>query len=99
MYKLIQWCRPSQTHEPLKEDEVIHYEDKVAIQTKPIPVVYDEPFRLMQGHSRKSKSTDEKAMSSDDFDISMYSSEISKSKEIEGTEVGTVKYGNISDYS
>jgi len=94
VYKLVQWCRPSPAHEPLKEDEVIQYEDKVAIQTKPIPVVYDEPFRLMPGDSRKSKSRDQKAMSSDEFDASMYLSEISKSKEIDSTE--EKKEGNPS---
>ena len=96
VYKLVQWCRPSPAHEPLKEDEFIQYEDKVAIQTKPIPVVYDEPFRLMPGDSRKSKSRDQKAMSSDEFDASMYLSEISKSKEIDSTEVGTVKHARLA---
>ena len=94
---MFQWCRQKKTHDILKEDEIINYEDMVAIQTKPIPVVFDghssiahNDYGSPKGRSQRKNTT------SDDFDVPMYLTEMPAIKS-SGSEVCTTKYDDNDD--
>ena len=83
VYKLIEWCRNSNNNFP--EDETILFEDMVAIQTKPVPVVFEGAFTRVNTLKDKNKT---RITASDDFDVAMYISEVSKGNSLENSEVG-----------
>ena len=84
---MITWCRRNSGHEILKEDEVINYDDMVAIQTKPIPVVFEDPYKRELDDYNFPKTRAGTSTSSDDFDVPMYFSELSQGESLECNEV------------
>ena len=87
VYTMIQWCRRKRTDDILKEDEIINYEDMVVIQTKPVPLVFDDPSSIAHKDygSPKGKSL-RRNTKSEDFDVHMYLTEMAATKS-SGSEV------------
>lgn len=83
IYMIVKWCRRNELHPILREEETINYDNSVSIQTKPVPVVFEQPLGLVHGNSEESIKEHDKRTSSEAFNVPMYFSEISKRETLE----------------